>query len=158
MRALYILKYLWLYTDDEHPASIGNLAGYLAENANAVPYRQSLLWATGDCIQTQNFREYRIRVSIVPLCAIKESWKYRSVGYFWLLQASIALVCFTVGHFAGKPIFRFWLKIYFVLKYFAGCGIIIKMISKWYEKNCRNIKVQNRERRKEERLWGRSKG
>lgn len=24
-RALYILKYLWLYTDDEHPASIGNL-------------------------------------------------------------------------------------------------------------------------------------
>ena len=32
MRALCILKYLWLYTDDEHPDSIGNLAGYLAEN------------------------------------------------------------------------------------------------------------------------------
>lgn len=30
MRALCILKYLWLYTDDEHPDSIGNLAGYLA--------------------------------------------------------------------------------------------------------------------------------
>lgn len=46
-------------------------------------------------------------LSIVPLCAIKESWKYRSVGYFWLLQASIALVCFSIGHFAGKLIFRF---------------------------------------------------
>lgn len=31
-RALYILKYLWLYTDDEPPASISNLIGYLAKN------------------------------------------------------------------------------------------------------------------------------
>ena len=31
-RALYILKYLWLYTDDEHPASISDLTGYLAKN------------------------------------------------------------------------------------------------------------------------------
>ncbi len=31
-RALYILKYLWLYTDDGHPASISDLIGYLAEN------------------------------------------------------------------------------------------------------------------------------
>ena len=53
-RALYILKYLWLYTDDEHPASISDLTGYLAENGmeahrttvsadNVVSYRQSLL-------------------------------------------------------------------------------------------------------------------
>ena len=31
-RALYILKYLWLYTDDEHPASISDLTDYLAKN------------------------------------------------------------------------------------------------------------------------------
>ena len=31
-RALYILKYLWLYADDEYPASISDLTGYLAEN------------------------------------------------------------------------------------------------------------------------------
>ena len=29
---MYILKYLWLYTDDEHPASISDLTGYLAKN------------------------------------------------------------------------------------------------------------------------------
>ena len=31
-RALYILKYLWLYTDDEPPASISDLTDYLAKN------------------------------------------------------------------------------------------------------------------------------
>ena len=31
-RAFYILKYLWLYTDDEHPASISDLTDYLAKN------------------------------------------------------------------------------------------------------------------------------
>lgn len=29
---MYILKYLWLYTDDEPPASISDLTDYLAKN------------------------------------------------------------------------------------------------------------------------------
>ena len=32
MRALCILKYLWLYTDDDPPASIRDLTDYLAKN------------------------------------------------------------------------------------------------------------------------------
>ena len=38
-RALYIMKYLWLYTDDEHPASISNLTAIedeLVEQRKAV--------------------------------------------------------------------------------------------------------------------------
>ena len=38
-RALYILKYLWLYTDDEHPASISDLTAIedeLVEQRKAV--------------------------------------------------------------------------------------------------------------------------
>ena len=46
-------------------------------------------------------------LSIVPLCALRESWKYRSVIGFWGLQMLIALVCFSVGYLAGKLIFRF---------------------------------------------------
>ena len=38
-RALYILKYLWLYTDDEHPASISDLTAIedeLVEQRNSI--------------------------------------------------------------------------------------------------------------------------
>ncbi len=35
-RTLYILKYLWQHTDDEHPASVADILAYLAENGITV--------------------------------------------------------------------------------------------------------------------------
>ena len=37
-RALYVLKYLWEYTDDEHPATLAQIRGYLeAHGIKAIP-------------------------------------------------------------------------------------------------------------------------
>ena len=37
-RALYVLKYLWEYTDDEHPATLAQIRGYLeAQGIKAIP-------------------------------------------------------------------------------------------------------------------------
>lgn len=80
--SVVILKHLWEKSDEEHPASIADIIGYL--NENGIEAHRHTVTAAIEQLWSSVWISFVCEVRRIGILSQTVFWSYRSLSYLWM--------------------------------------------------------------------------